>query len=288
MRNDLIVFEFQNDGAREVLIQPQLITQLGDLLNEAFWEAQRLAANESDIATHPLKIWLTAIERGSLKVAFRALFHPNNTKDLKEALEATNLALDSLFKIGKIFGGAALILGAFSIWSAPSDGNEKPEISREQAEHFRHYTDQMLAIGYASGADRVLVMMPDQPTMIMTLDPQLHMAALGSEAMPIDQGLFGREIEGILETGSNRLKVRIPDNQEAELMSGRFRVDGAVFPVVFRWNSSRPLPSSGVSVTVRGWLSNIRSAGIQPLNPVTDDLRSVGTFLDVKKQVVAE
>lgn len=288
MRNDLIVFEFQNDGTREVLIQPQLVTQLGDLLNEAFWHAQRFAANESDVATAPVKIWLTAIERGSLKVAFRALFHPNNTQDLKEALEATNLALDALFKIGKIVGGAALMLGAFSIWSAPSSENEKPEISREKAEEFRHYTDQMLAIGYASGADRVLVMMPDQPTMIMALDPQLHMAALGSEATPIDQGLLGREVEGVLETGSNRLKVRIPDNQEAELTAGRFRVGGAVFPVVFRWNSSRPLPNGGVSVTVRGWLSNIKSAGIQPLNPVTDDLRSVGTFLDVQKQVVAE
>lgn len=290
MRNDLIVFEFHNDDDREILILPEIVTRLADVLKQAFDSANRLAIEYRGDGTidDEVQIWLSATERGSLKLAFRALFHPNSTQDFKEAMEATNLALDAMFKLMKIVATAWVTIEAVQFVNAPTEVQEQPkELSGDRAEEFRHSGDQMLAIGYECGVDRICITMPDQPEMLLAMNPELHVAALGSTATPVDASLLGVEIEGILEPGSKRLETRLMGQQGVTLYSGRFRVkNGLPIPVLFRWNSMRPLPT-GI-VEIRGRLSSVQSVGVQPLNPITADLRAHGTFLDVYKQLVAE
>lgn len=286
MRNDLIIFDFQNDGGGEVLLKPDIVPSLARVLYQAFASARNAGIVEDNHSLGEIQIWLAATERGSIRIAFRALFHPDDTQDVDAALITSNLAADLLTKLVNIILKAGVALTALYAWGVSESETKQPVVTEEQAESFRHVYDELLAIGYSSGATRVLISFPDQTTMALAIDPDLHAGALGSSAPPINDELLG-PVEGELRPTTTFVDARMGD-QPVKLYMGQLTVKGSTFPVMFRWNSQRPLPSSNEMITVRGRLASFKALAIRPLTPVTKEYRSAAAFLDVYKQVVAE
>jgi hypothetical protein len=288
MQNDLIVFEFQNDDGSEVLLAPETVGQLAEILTQGLSHALYQTVRESGEDPGQPRVWLAGAPKGSVKLAFRVLFHRNSSLDRKAALEETKLAAEIWAIVMGTLVAAGSTLGALYVWMTADDTPAAITIAKDDAENYRHIFDEMLGLAYASEVDRVLIMIPDQPTVMLAIDPNMHAKALGAGGPIIDPALLNREIGGALLVMQPQIKARLPGNQDAELMFGRFTVDGKYIPVLFRWNSRRERPKPNETVEIRGRLATIASAGILPLKPITDEIRPASAFLDVYKQVVAE
>ncbi|MEH6683034.1 MAG: hypothetical protein V7664_00905 [Qipengyuania sp.] len=96
MRNDLVIFEFENSDGREVLLNPNVIGTLGNSLADIF-KAALIAFRDEQGAELPARmrnvdIRLAAVEPGSIRAGFRVFFGNLTTED-RENIEFASAAV---------------------------------------------------------------------------------------------------------------------------------------------------------------------------------------------------
>lgn len=297
MRNDLLVFEFENSDGREVLLDPGKFAAVAQALRHLF----ELAVVHTPDATPNLSptgrevhLYLAAIEAGCIRAGFRAVLGNLSEQD-REDLQVASAVVTTIDTIvGWIFKagiGAALLHPVL----ADEDRDTLVEIKVPAVLANNGWSDaieDLVSQSLEAGADRVIISAPDMPRCQASVS-KFRWDLLGSKAAPLPPHLLG-DHEVLLRIIAAPRSFETPEGVKHLALGylnweGREPREGRTqrpLLVLVEWGSSQPLPRSNQEQTlVRGQLQSINFADYRALDELSAIDREVtGLFIVTGKQ----
>jgi hypothetical protein len=293
MTNDLIVFEFQFDDQN--LLPPEVVPSIASALQSALWSS--ISAHLPQGKNANVQVLLAGAERGSLKLAFKAIW--NATGD--EMVERRGSAIASGLTISTAAATAMVWAGVQIGVFLPEKEAPKPEhevtyqIGRETAKD-PQATENILRLANAAlktGATRVLIHVPDAPTCEIKESSSTDIRLLGSLVRGDPPFINETGISGSLLLNDEKFLAasRTASGKEDHmtLHGGTIEIDGTRHPVLVNWQSKRAVPTGMKDrVDVRGTITPFNQARIVILEAIPPSGRRAIGLLRVDAQIVEE
>jgi hypothetical protein len=294
MQNDLIIFEFSNEDAREVLLPPSLVGELADQLT---WLLDTII-NEIEPdggRARRFTLYLAAVERGSVRIGFKQVLGLEKLT-LLEKLQATQAGLTIVGLVGAGLVWAGIQTGYFV--PVQPDGAKRTRVLIQahtralSRPELRKGIEGLAHMALRAGADSVTIIVPDQPACTL-FDASTHPSFLGTGGRALPKESLGH-LEGELQLTVDKIRVR-DRNGEKEMYVGSLVVPDTTkgprgvtktgtqtIVVLVDWQSKRPPPAVGEkAVIIRGTLSPHELEVIEALEPIRKEHRQVSGLLVV-------
>lgn len=283
--NDAIVFEFENDDGRAVLLQPQIVDSLAVSLIQIIGTLITAFDGEQ----HAPEILLAAADRGSLRLAYKAVI--------------TEIDGRTGIRIGVVANAAALLAAIYGgLWYTGTHlGFLKPTIEPQSKEQvfssetrkllaantaLRDQIDAMVKTAVDSRVDRVLLRLPGEATCELRSEGSGSGQFLGSRAEPI----ASRQVQSSrLTLTSRKIKVKY-NGHEMDLPVGLSFIPGPSSEVDVRvlvvWESGYDPSPASQEMEISGSFISLSEVNLEVLQSIEMDDRSINGILVVKTRRV--
>lgn len=294
MRNDLIIFEFENADGREVLLEPVVVAEMANALESVFLNGSIHLEVSSDWPPEAseIRFFLAAVEPASVRLGFRALFGKLTPQD-RANLETADTTLSILERLVDLFFKAGI--GAY-LFHPIIPSPAKDQTVEIEAAHGTIAADMaepiegLINVSLQAGADRVIISAPDQPRCVLSKAKFRH-DFLGIKAPALPEELIGHVTgtlkilggpipfetkEGVKALGlaAVTLNYRRPQDKGAETEHHTH--------VLVEWQSNQPYPSqSDHRISVVGELRSLDRSNVTALEELVADHRQVNGILKV-------
>ncbi|PTW44682.1 hypothetical protein C8J25_109112 [Sphingomonas faeni] len=189
MLNDVIVFEFENNDGRTVLLDPAIVNELCEALSNVMRTlVEALGQGEADI-----KYYIVAADRGSVRLALKGIMKRFNG-EYGESLENAANVSTLMQSLGPLLITAGLSFGFF-ISKDDAQARQKTvsvEVSANVVDNAQvlNGIDHLARTALSAGANRVEIRVPDESTCLLNVDAPNSPRFLGIHAQPVDAQEF--------------------------------------------------------------------------------------------------
>jgi|GEM_PF-4061780 len=296
MANDDIVIRFFNDDKSEVMLDPNSFGYIAGSIVECLQEASKYAALSDklrEFLNEPIVIKVVAVDRGSIKVAFRAIFNfPNKYKE--EINNYKNLA-ELMTIICSAVGAVALHYGFFKVDLDISENIKSQIVQIANNPDFNK--DKRLPIALENfssavldaGAQRAVIMLPDQPDYEFSREA-VHPQFLGISGSSIDPRYLHSALNAEVKIGEEAGEFEV-SGKKVKLYFAQLKMNDYLnspsremnFSVLVKWESKFEVPKEKDGfVTISGYMNEIRPPdNIHFSGKITRELRNVSALLTV-------
>jgi len=270
MVNDDIVIRFFNDDKTPVLLSPNAFEFISISLLDCLREASKYADLSDDLRElleYPVEIRISAVEKGSIIVAFRAILNFPNSH--KEQIENYTKFANLLVRIYPVLAVIAIHYGFLKVEFLSEDMGkmithvtEKPGFNRDQKLPMTFEGLSVTVLG--AGAQRAVLLLPDQPDFEFVSEAN-HPKFLGISGSQIPQMYLGTSVTGEIlitgeagefEVGGKKVVLYFGNLKLHENPSVPLQIKN--FLVLVKWESRFQAPGNEDGfVTVTGYLNNI-------------------------------
>jgi hypothetical protein len=214
LRNDLIVFDFDNQNRQLVLLPPQLVGELAAALSQvlqsvSYSDAIAQEYKALDFNTRPgleFGIMLAAVREGSIKLGFDVTMQLSGEHKISDATSRKIKAA-----IFHAFVAASIQFGLFE-----SDKTEaNTPLPGASSSAVNQSIERLGRVCATAGVDRVTVMVPDEPTCAVNTRASEGIGALGVDAADIQDEAFGDVSANISLTGD---KLEVTENGKPKVL----------------------------------------------------------------------
>lgn len=190
MRNDVIEFVFDNPDGSEVLLRPRVVADLASDLERILSQIFERAVPGANAS---ILIDLVNIRPGSQKVSYAARVAAAAAAEFEKAPIAASA------NIGKLLAGITAVVAALAVSAgvavpARSDATlQQPPPEIEQLvlpmnihSSLQFSIEEMVQHAVDAGASQVIMRLPDQPELILTIDGATDPRLIGSAGNKIE------------------------------------------------------------------------------------------------------
>lgn len=303
MRNDTIILEFVNDGDREVLLKPSVIPEIAQALTSSLIALGQIRGGMPEFT-----LYLAAADRGSLRIAFKAVVGLSISEDERVRLADAKTGAEVLAIVAAGLVWCGVQFGVFTP-DGPSPETPSAEVAQSAETgarnvELRKSMDAFAMIAKGSGADRVIIRVPDAPSCLIADQSDISADNIGSlgDEITFPNALKVRGKLAIDPAISFRMSGTTPNYVgEVNAYSANFDLENFENPigggspelglirVIVIWESVRPVPHIGDGkVQITGVMHHVRGHHLTPMEAVPSWARQAQAILYVKTMLVEE
>lgn len=266
------------------MLRPETVPQLAGAMGQAI---ELLL--QQQFVREKVDLYLTAADRGSLRLAFKAVVrHTSDEKvvksveTLKGITEALTLAIGGVVAIGVYMGVLKPIDDKAE--RQPAGVIELADQAKDERS-IRSAIDNIVKVVEDSGAAYILVRVPEAPSCTVSFENRHRNEFLGLYG--VDHSNLYKEAKGALHFTGKSLKVRLTDtNETATLYEGILNSEGGfIFKAAVLWRSKKKLDLADRFEIVGATRA---FENIEPLEPVGNWARESQGLLVVSATVTYE